>query len=216
MPANREKVKKNYDRISRVYDFVAGIFEKKYLDKGLELLNMKDDESVLEIGFGTGHSLKKMARSAGMGTSIHGIDISEGMLEVSRKKLEKAGLAHKVELMCGDFLEMPFPENKYNCVFMSFTLELFDSPEIPEVLDKVRKVLKQGGRLALISMSKDDGNSFMLRVYEWLHKKFPQYVDCRPIYAEKALRDAGLGIYYKEKVRLYGLPVGIIIGISYT
>ena len=138
------------------------------------------------------------------------------MTEVSRKKLEKAGLDDKVELICGDILDMSFPENKFDCVYMSFTLELFDSTEIPEVLDKVKKVLKPGGRLLLISMSKENGNSIMIRIYEWMHKKFPRFADCRPIYAEQALRDAGLGIYHKEKVKLSGLPVGIIIGINYT
>lgn len=218
LPANksREKVKKNYNRISRVYDYFAGVFEKKYLDKGVELLDIKSDETVLEIGFGTGHGLKKMARSAGSETRIYGIDISEGMLDVSRKKLEKAGLDDKVELICGDVLAMSFQENKFDCVFMSFTLELFDTPEIPEVLDKIKEGLKPGGRLALISMSKENGNSLMLKIYEWLHKKFPRFADCRPIYAEQALRDAGLGIYCKEKVKLYGLPVEIIIGINYT
>lgn len=218
LPVNksREKVKKYYDSISRVYDLFAGIFEEKYLDRGLKLLDIKGDEAVLEIGFGTGHSLKRMARSVGRATGIYGIDISEGMLEVSSKKLEKASLDDKVELICGDVLDISLPENKFDCVFMSFTLELFDSPEIPKVLNKVKKILKPGGRLLLISMSKENGNSLMLMIYEWIHKNFPRIADCRPIYAEQALKDAGLGIYYREKVKFFGLPVGIIIGINYT
>ncbi|WP_206205190.1 hypothetical protein [Thermococcus sp. GR6] len=54
----------------------------------------------------------------------------------------------------------------------------------------------------------------MLRLYEWLHEKFPQYIDCRPIYVEQSIREAGFEIKYKEEVKLFGLPGEIVIGIK--
>jgi len=77
---------------------------------------------------------------------------------------------------------------------MSFTLELFDTPEIPKVLAKIKRVLKPKGRLGVVSMSREDGKSLLLRLYEWAHKKFPQYVDCRPIYVAESIKDAGFEI----------------------
>ncbi|MCD6371912.1 MAG: hypothetical protein J7L39_04340 [Candidatus Aenigmarchaeota archaeon] len=49
---------------------------------------------------------------------------------------------------------------------MSFTLELFDTPEIPKILTEIKRVLKPKGRLGIISMPKEDENSLLLKLYE--------------------------------------------------
>lgn len=209
----KAQAKESYDKISRFYDYFAGVFEKKYRNMTLERLDIKRGETVLEIGFGTGHCLKQMAESVGEEGRVYGIDISSGMLEVSKRRLKEAGLLDRVKLYCGDALKMPYEDNKFDAVFMSFTLELFDTPEIPKVLDKIERVLKANGRLGVVSMSKEDGDSILLRMYEWTHKKFPKYADCRPIYIEQSIKDAGFEIEYKEKVKLFGLPGEIVIGV---
>ncbi len=208
------QAKEAYDRISQFYDFFAGTFEKKDRNRALELMNIKRGEIVLEIGFGTGHCLKKMAELVGEGGKVYGIDISSGMLEVSKKRLKKAGILDRVELYCGDALEMPYEGNKFDSVFMSFTLELFDTPEIPKILGEIKRILKPRGKFGVISMSKEDERTTLLKLYEWMHKKFPQYFDCRPIYVEQSIKDAGFEIKHKEKVKLFGLPVEIVIAIK--
>ena len=97
---------------------------------------------------------------------------------------------------------------------MSFTLELFDTPEMPKVLEEAKRVLKSGGRLGIASLSKEDGESPMLRLYEWAHKKWPKYVDCRPIYLEQSLKDAEYKLESKEKVSLFGLPGEIVVAVK--
>ncbi len=209
----KAQAKESYDKISRFYDYFAGVFEKKYRNMALERLDIKKGETVLEIGFGTGHCLKQMAESVGENGRVYGIDISSGMLEVSKRRLEEAGLLDRVKLYCGDALKIPYEDNKFDAVFMSFTLELFDTPEILKVLDEIERVLKANGRLGAVSMSKEDGDSILLRVYEWTRKKFPKYADCRPIYIEQSIKNAGFEIEYKEKVKLLGLPGEIVIGV---
>ncbi|HAJ32203.1 MAG TPA: 2-heptaprenyl-1,4-naphthoquinone methyltransferase [Candidatus Atribacteria bacterium] len=209
----KAQAKESYDKISRFYDYFAGVFEKKYRSMALERLDIKRGETVLEIGFGTGHCLKRMAESVGEDGRVYGIDISSGMLEVSKRRLEEAELLDRVKLYCGDALKMSYEDNEFDAVFMSFTLELFDTPEILKVLDEIERVLKPNGRFGVISMSKEDGDSILLRVYEWTHKKFPKYADCRPIYIEQSIKNAGFEIEYKEKVKLFGLPGEIVIGV---
>jgi ubiquinone/menaquinone biosynthesis C-methylase UbiE len=155
--------------------------------------------------------LKEIAKRLGDNGKAYGIDIYSGMLEVSRKKLVKAGLMNRVELYCGDATEMPYDDAKFDAVFSSFTLELFDTPEIPKVLSEITRVLRPKGRFGLVSMSKEEGNSFITRLYEWFHTKFPEYIDCRPIYIEQSLKDAGLEIKHKEKMKMFGLPIEIVI-----
>ena len=214
VPRTKEEAKRTYDRISRYYNCLAGSFERKYAEMALERLSIGKGETVLEIGFGTGHCLKRIAESVGPKGEAYGIDLSTGMMEISKKRLEKAGLGDRVKLFCGDAASLPFDDSTFDAVFMSFTLELFDTPEIPKVLEQIKRVLKPDGRLAVVSISKANGESIFLRLYEWTHNKWPKYVDCRPIYVEQSLIDAGYKIKSKEKVKIFGLPAEIIVAVK--
>ena len=207
----RAQAKASYDRMSPFYDLFAGAFENKVRNMALRRLNITRGERVLEIGFGTGRGLKQMAEAVGEAGRVYGIDISSGMLRTSRRRLEKAGLADRVELTCQDAMQMPYADNALDAVFTSFTLELFDTPEIPRVLAEIMRVLKPAGRLGVVSMSKANGASTLLRLYEWLHRKFPQTIDCRPIYVEQSIQAAGFGIQSSQPVSILGLPGEIVI-----
>ena len=207
----KEQAKRTYDKISRIYDLITGPFERKFRDMGLNQLDVKEGETVLEIGFGTGHCLEEIAKRVGENGKAYGIDISSRMLDITRERMEKKRLADTVELYCGDAMSMPYEDNMFDVVFMSFTLELFDTPEIPAVLKEIKRVLKPKGRLGAVSMSKEDGESWLLKAYEWIHKNFPVIADCRPIYVEKSIRDAGYSIKSREKIKLFGLPGEIVV-----
>jgi len=207
----KEQAERTYDKISRIYDLITGPFERKFRGMALNQLDVKEGETVLEIGFGTGHCLEEIAKRIGENGKAYGIDISSRMLDITRKRVEKKRLADTVELYCGDAMSMPYEDDMFDAVFMSFTLELFDTPEIPAVLKEIKRVLKPKGRLGVVSMSKEDGESKLLKAYEWVHKNFPAIVDCRPIYVEKLIRDAGYSIKSKEKIKLFGLPGEIVV-----
>ncbi len=94
---------------------------------------------------------------------------------------------------------------------MGFTLELFDTPEIPQVLNEVRRILSVGGLFGVVSLSKEGGRSTASRLYEWAHGRWPVIFDCRPIYLEASLRGAGYGIVDSKLSGMMGLPVGTVI-----
>lgn len=208
---SKDDAKKYYDHISAVYEWLGGIFERKPAEEALSYLEIENGEIVLEIGFGTGHCLQQIALSVGKTGKAYGIDISNGMLQVAREKLEKAGLMDRVKLYHGDASELPFRDETFDVVFMSFTLELFDTPEIPRLLNEIKRVLKAGGRLGVASLSRIKGDSVALRIYEWMHRKWPKYVDCRPIYLEQFLRKAGYTIQSKKVHNLLVLPLEIVV-----
>lgn len=100
-----------------------------------------------------------------------------------------------------------------DCAFLSFTLELFDTPMLPVVLASCRNALREGGRLVLVCMAKGkrtDKRGFALRVYEWAHESFPSTVDCRPIRARPLLLAAGFEVTSVEERWMYGLPVEVL------
>lgn len=212
---SKKEAKQFYDRVSRVYDYSIGTFERKYAETALRLLSIEEGETVLEIGFGSGRCLKRVAESAGKTGKVYGIDISLGMLEVTTRRLEKAGSIDRVGLCCGDAVNLPYQDNIFDAVFMSYTLELFDTSEVPKLLKEVKRVLKESGRLGVVSISRENGESRALRLYEWVHQKWPKYVDCRPIYLEHSLRDAGYKIRKRERLKLLRLlPLEIVVAVN--
>ncbi len=215
VPRSKEEAKRLYDRISWFYGYIPVAFERKYTEMALERLCVQEGETILEIGFGSGYCLKRIAQSVGQTGKAYGIDISSSMLEVTKRRLERAQLIARVELYCGDATKLPYGDNTFDAAFMSFTLELFDTPEIPKVLEEVKRVLRPAGRLGVVSMSREDGGSTLMRLYEWVHMKWPKYVDCRPIYLEASLIEAGYKIESKQKGRLIGLlPWEIVVAVN--
>jgi len=209
----KDETKAFYNKISKVYDLLADQSEEPVRRSGLEMLNASPGEKVLEIGFGTGHCLVALAQAVGPTGKVYGIDLSDEMLNLAQENLEKEGLAERVELICGDAIELPYPSETMDAIFMSFTLELFDTPEIPKVLAECTRVLRPGGRIVVVGMSKEGEGGIILQVFEWTHKHFPNFLDCRPIFVRNALEDAGFRIVSVDR-RTMWVPVEIVLAVK--
>jgi demethylmenaquinone methyltransferase/2-methoxy-6-polyprenyl-1,4-benzoquinol methylase len=210
---SKELARQSYNRLSRWYDLIAGNTEKKHRDWGLEKLSAQPGETILEIGFGTGHCLVALAKAVGTTGRVIGLDISDGMLAIAQKRLQEEGLSDRTDLHLGDATNLGFIEaNSLDGVFMSFTLELFDNPEIPRILQECHRILKPGGRLAVVSITKTDPPAIAVRMYEWFHEHMPNYADCRPIFAQQALEQTGFTIQDVSISSMWGLPVEIVLG----
>jgi demethylmenaquinone methyltransferase/2-methoxy-6-polyprenyl-1,4-benzoquinol methylase len=197
--------------MSKWYDLIAGTSEWKFVKTGLDLLKATEGEVVLDIGYGTGKSVLALARSVGETGYVYGLDLSEGMHRLASDRVEKAGLSERVDLRCGDAVKLPFEDDVFDAVFTSFTLELFDTPEIPIVLQECHRVLRSGERIVVVSMAKKSEESIAVRLYEWAHEKLPNYVDCRPIYLTESLSEAGFQVSEKREMRMWGLPVDAVL-----
>lgn len=196
---------KTYNGLSRWYDVLAGSSEKRYTDLALQALDAQAGEVLLEIGFGTGHGIQTLAQSVGETGRVYGIDLSSKMLEVTRKRINEAGLSDRTALFCGDAVELPYASQKFDAILISFTLELFDTPEIPLVLRQCRRVLRNDGRLSVVSLSKGN-NEPAVRIYERLHRIFPRFMDCRPIYLRQAVEEAGFEVDDWKEFSMFSLP----------
>ena len=210
----KAEAKRFYDRISRIYGRMTGAFERKHGEKALDLLSIREGEIALEIGTGSGHCFERMVRLVGDRGRCCGIDISTGMLKMTKHRLTRSGLLARAETCCGDAAKLPFRDSSFDAMLMAFTLELLDTPEIPEVLKETMRVLKPGGRMAVVSLSKEGKLSPAIRLYEWAHRKWPRYADCRPIYVEKSITGCGYLVSSRRSARMAGLPLETVLAIK--
>ena len=144
LPVTRSKTeaRQSYNKLSRWYDLLAGGSEDKYRRMGLDLLNAKPGETILEIGCGTGSSLVDLAHAVGQDGTILGMDISNGMLAQAAAKI-KLVVAETIHLLAADGLHPPLPAACLDAIFMSFTLELFAADEIPSGPGSLQMVIER-------------------------------------------------------------------------
>jgi ubiquinone/menaquinone biosynthesis C-methylase UbiE len=195
--------------MSSVYDWLTSA-EAHLRDRLLRLMAVRSGERILDLGTGTGMALLELARNTGSDGLVLGLDLSSGMLDRARKKIGGTATAG-VGLIRGDAAHLPLRAGALQAVVMSFTLELFDTPEIPEVLAECRRVLGNQGRLAVSSLAARPQRNAMVRAYEWLHDRFPAWLDCRPIPLQSFLADSGFLIEKAEATQLWGLPVDLVV-----
>ncbi|KKG10628.1 methyltransferase type 11 [Methanosarcina sp. 2.H.T.1A.6] len=138
-----------YNRISAVYDLMEAPIEiflyGKWRDEALSSLKGK----VLEVGVGTGRNLKYYPE----GSSVTGIDISEGMLEKAR---EKSRGMQNITLLPMDAENMEFPDNTFDYVVTTFVL--CSVPDPVKALKEMRRVLKPSGELIAIEHMRSGNN----------------------------------------------------------
>lgn len=206
----RADTRARYDRISRYYEYVEGVWERPVRRIGLEALHATPGESLIEVGCGPGYALVQIARAVGPDGRALGVDLADGMCRLARRRLTRQGLSPRAGVVQADASRLPLSTGCVDGAFLSFVLELFDTPQIPVVLAECRRVLRPGGRLVVASLSKEGPEPPLRRLYERGHARFPHQLDCRPIYVERALREAGMEITWARTVSLWGLPVEVV------
>lgn len=153
--SKKEQVAGMFDDIAGSYDFLnrflsAGI-DIRWRRKALAQLQPIAPKYLLDVATGTG-DVAIMALALLNPEKITGIDISEGMLEVGRKKLAKAGLEKKIELIKGDSEAINFENDSFDAVTVAFGVRNFQNLE--KGLAEIRRVLRPGGKLVILEFSR--------------------------------------------------------------
>jgi ubiquinone/menaquinone biosynthesis C-methylase UbiE len=116
----------------------------------LKYLNLQKDDIMIDIGCGTGYFTLPASKIIGPGGRVIGLDISEEMLDEVRSKIENNGI--NIELMLSNELELPLRNSLGTFVLMSNVLH--EAEDKGALLKEANRVLKPGGRLALIEWEK--------------------------------------------------------------
>jgi SAM-dependent methyltransferase len=116
-----------------------------------------------------------------------------------------------VAVIQGDAHRLPLAAGAVDAVFMSFVLELIDTTQIPQVLDECRRVLRPGGRLAVVSLQLTQPPPVMTRLYLSARRHLPDVLDCRPIPVPGLLTGTGWHLQARQRLSVAGLPVTAVL-----
>lgn len=167
---------------------------------------------MLEIGPGTGRTLVALGQAAGSAGIACGLDLSAGMCRVARQRLTRvSSSALPAAIICGDAAELPVADGILDAVFMSFTLELFAPNDTARVLGECHRALRDGGRLGVVALSESDHPTLMQRLYGWAHRRFPSWVDCRPITVKEILEEQHFRVHNVTHSSMWGLTLAVAI-----
>ncbi len=149
----KEQVTQMFDTISGSYDGLNRVIsfgiDVKWRKKVLELVAAKNPERILDIATGTGDLAILMAQTNAR--EITGLDISEGMLEVGRKKIDAKHLNSKITMVQGDSENLPFTDNYFDAITVAFGIRNFETLE--KGLAEILRVLKPGGIFVILETS---------------------------------------------------------------
>jgi demethylmenaquinone methyltransferase/2-methoxy-6-polyprenyl-1,4-benzoquinol methylase len=153
----------NYDGLNRVISFGIDV---KWRKKVLKLVAAKNPHTILDIATGTGDLAILMATTNAK--EIIGADISEGMMEVGRKKVTEKNLDGRVQLVYGDSEKLPFADNYFDAITVAFGIRNFETLE--KGLADILRVLKPGGIFVILETSVP--TKFPFKQGYKLHSKF--------------------------------------------
>ncbi len=151
----KEQVAEMFDRIAGKYDFLNRFLSARidigWRKKAIKMLKSSSPLLVLDVATGTG-DMAILACKSIPGLRVKGIDISAGMLEIGRKKVEKEGVQDRVELQAGDSEAINYSENTFDAVMVAFGVRNFENLE--KGLGEMLRVLKPGGKLIVLEFSR--------------------------------------------------------------
>ena len=141
-----DTISENYDRLNR---FISFGIDVKWRKKVLKIVTRSNPKTILDIATGTGDLAILMAQTKA--PKIIGLDISAGMLEVGRKKIQDKNLSNTIEMVLADSEEMPFEDSYFDAITVAFGVRNFENLE--KGLAEILRVLKPNGVFVILETS---------------------------------------------------------------
>ena len=151
---------KSSQNISTMFNHISGKYDflNHFLSMGIDkiwrkiakkIILSENPKNVLDIATGTGDLAIEISRNTDV--KITGLDFSEGMLEIGKKKVETRGLSNRITMIQGDALALPFNDESYDVSCVAFGVRNFENLE--KGLNEIKRILKPAGKIVILEFS---------------------------------------------------------------
>lgn len=152
--AKKEGIRRLFNNIASDYDRLNHILSLN-IDKGWrrkavrEIADHESPVKILDVACGTGDFTIEIAKAVASGSEVIGVDISEGMMEIGKEKILKAGVA--ADMSVADCEALPYDNNIFDRISVGFGVRNFEHLELG--LSEMFRVLKPDGKLVILELS---------------------------------------------------------------
>lgn len=213
-----------FEKIAPKYDFMNDLLSfrrhKAWRRFALNKMNIQNGDTALDLCCGTCDWTIAIACRNG-GAKVTGLDFSKQMLKYGQQKIDRAGLQDSITLIQGNAMELPFANDSFDFVTIGFGLR--NLPDYKQALREMYKVVKPGGKVVCLELSKPVWQPFKAiyylyfkhllpllgkifaksyEQYKWLPESLATFPDHRQL--KKIFEEAGF-----EKTEVYPLTGGI-------
>lgn len=180
MALNKDEIFRLYRKRAKSYDLSANLYyfigfrEQWYRARAVEQLRLRNGDTVVEVGCGTGLNFSLIQAYIGQEGKIIGIDLTDKMLAQARKRVQAKGWTN-VELIQTDATEYTFPKN-INGIISTFAITLI--PEYETIIQRGANALAPGGHLAILDLKKPEHwPMWLVHLGVWITKPFGVSLD---------------------------------------
>ena len=197
-----------YDKLSGYYDIWAKLTESRAQKRALELARIHDGTRILEVAVGTGLVFQQIVRRNPHGENT-GIDLSRGMLLKARHRLSKHNFIN-YHLVHGSAMALQIQSDSIDLLMNNYMFDLIPYPEMATVLSEFHRVLKPGGRLVLVNMTR--GQNSGSNIYDRFSGCFPRlFGGCRGVQMGAILQRHRFRVRTREYIQQCLFPSEVIV-----
>ncbi|MFD2371773.1 demethylmenaquinone methyltransferase [Brevibacillus sp. GCM10020057] len=163
-----ESIAEEYDKMNNVISFGSHVAWRNYT---MKQMNIQPGQKALDVACGTADWTIALAQAVGKQGSVIGLDFSQNMLDVGAYKVAQKGLGDVAKLVHGDAMQLPYDDNTFDFVTIGFALR--NVPDIQTVLNEMTRVVKPGGKVVSLEVSKPPNLAYRKLFYLYFYKILP-------------------------------------------
>ena len=162
-------ISKRYDLLNRMMTMRIDVIWRK---KAIKLLQSIQPQNILDVATGTGDFAIESIQIL-KPKKVVGEDISQGMLDVAKEKIEKKGLQDIFDVQLGDSENLQFADNSFDAVTVAFGVRNFE--DLEKGLSEIHRVLRPGGKAIILELSNPTAFPIKQLYNFYFHKIVPAF-----------------------------------------